>query len=257
MYCERTGSVSSSPPSEYDCQSTNTAAQRPASGMRLEPLGQQRCGRLRVGVEVDDEEVADVVPRRRGHQAGATVGRARNGVALQGHTASFVRRGWQRRSEHLEALALGVDRRLVEAEVGARRQRAPGVRREAVVGPAARLVVGLQLLHVAVQLDEALLLDDPHVGGDVAADAVARRAPAEPAAVAAEVVERDAHLADVDDVEGEVVEVGLALVDERHHVVVGVDVEPDAVLAEPVGELHARDPRCRSGTAPRSRRSGS
>ncbi len=52
------------------------------------------------------------------------------------------------------------------------------------------------------------LLDDPHVGGDVAADPVARRAPAEPAAVAAEVVERHAHLPDVDDVEREVVQAG-------------------------------------------------
>ena len=32
---------------------------------------------------------------------------------------------------------------------------------------------------------------------------------------------------------------GVAEVDERHHVVVGVDVEPDARLAEPVGEPHA------------------
>jgi hypothetical protein len=38
--------------------------------------------------------------------------------------------------------------------------------------------------------------------------------------VAAEVVEGVAHLADVDDVEGQVVEVGVALVDERHDVVV-------------------------------------
>ncbi len=35
----------------------------------------------------------------------------------------------------------------------------------------------------------------------------------------------------------------VALVDQRHHVVVGVDVEPDAVLAEPVGHGHAEHAR--------------
>ena len=62
---------------------------------------------------------------------------------------------------------------------------------------------------------------------------------AEPAAVPGEVVEHVAHLPDVDGVEGEVVEVAIAEVDERHHVVVGADVEPDARLAEPVRDPHA------------------
>src|SRR3954466_9512911 len=39
LYCEREGSSSSSPPSEHDCQSANTAAQRPASGCGSRPPG--------------------------------------------------------------------------------------------------------------------------------------------------------------------------------------------------------------------------
>ena len=39
LYCERDGSVSSGPPSEHDCQSANTAAQRPASGWGSMPSG--------------------------------------------------------------------------------------------------------------------------------------------------------------------------------------------------------------------------
>ena len=65
-----------------------------------------------------------------------------------------------------------------------------------------------------------------------------------------EVVEQVAHLADVDGVEGEVVEVRVALVDERHHVVVGVDVEPDARLAEPVGDLHPEHVRVEGDVRP-------
>ena len=99
-------------------------------------------------------------------------------------------------------------------------------------------MVGLELLHVAVELDEARLLDDPHVARDVPGDPVPRRPPPEPAPVPGDVVEHVAHLPDVDDLEGEVVEVGVAEVDERHHVVVGADVEPDARLAEPVREPH-------------------
>ena len=105
----------------------------------------------------------------------------------------------------LEALALRLHGDGVEAEVRARWQRPPGVRRVPVVRPHARLVVGLDLLHVAVQLDEALLLHDPHVARNVAADAVPGRAPREPAPVTREVIEHVAHLPDVDDVEGEVV----------------------------------------------------
>ena len=62
-----------------------------------------------------------------------------------------------------------------------------------------------------------------------------------------EVVERVAHLADVDDVEREVVEVAVALVDQRHHVVVAVDVEPDAAVAEVVGDGHAQLARVEVG----------
>ena len=39
---------------------------------------------------------------------------------------------------------------------------------------------------------------------------------------------------------------GVALVHEGDHVVVGVDVKPDAAVAEPVGQAHARARRCRS-----------
>ena len=99
-------------------------------------------------------------------------------------------------------------------------------------------MVVLELLHVAVELDEARLLGDPHVARDVPGDPVPGRPPAEPAPVPGEVVEHVAHLPDVHGVEGEVVEVRVAEVDERHHVVVRVDVEPDARLAEPVREPH-------------------
>ena len=39
LYCDRDGSVSSGPPSEHDCQSANTAAQRPPSGCGSMPSG--------------------------------------------------------------------------------------------------------------------------------------------------------------------------------------------------------------------------
>ena len=51
-------------------------------------------------------------------------------------------------------------------------------------------------------------------------------------------VEQVAHLPDVDGVEREVVEVRDALGDQRHHVVVGVDVEPDALCPQPVAHPH-------------------
>src|SRR3954452_23650449 len=105
----------------------------------------------------------------------------------------------------LEALALVFDRDRVEAEVRARRQRAPRVRRIAVVRIDTGDVVVLELLHVAIELDEALLLDDPYVARHVARDAVPRRAPAEPTPVTREVIEHVAHLPDVDGVESEVV----------------------------------------------------
>ena len=101
----------------------------------------------------------------------------------------------------------------------------------------------LELLHVGVELDEARLLDDADVARDVAAHAVPRGPPPEPAAVAAEMVQRGAHLPEIDQVEGEVVEVRRALVDQRHHVMVRVDVEPDAPVAEPVRHAHAEHVR--------------
>ena len=39
LYCERDGSTSSSPPSEHDCQSAATNAQRPGSGCGSMPSG--------------------------------------------------------------------------------------------------------------------------------------------------------------------------------------------------------------------------
>src|SRR5579875_2432284 len=191
-------------------------------GVGLEPCRQQRRGRIRVGVEVDDEEIAHVMPRWRWDEARLA-----------------ARRGRQRHAQHFKALPLGGDRRLVEAEVGARRQRPPGVGGEAVVRPAARLVIRLELFHVAVELDEAGLLDDPHVRGDVAADPMPHGPPREPATVTAEVVECIAQLADVDQLKGKVMEVGIALGDEGHHMMIAAGVQPHALIAEPIGEAHA------------------
>src|SRR5215218_530116 len=101
-------------------------------------------------------------------------------------------------------------------------------------------MLGFQLFHVAVELHEALLLYDAHVGGDVAANAVARWTPAEPASVPTQVVEGNPHLPDVHDVEGEMVQVAVAFVHEGHHVVVAVYVKPHAAVAEPVRHPHAQ-----------------
>ena len=54
-----------------------------------------------------------------------------------------------------------------------------------------------------------------------------------------EVIEGDAQVAPVDEVEREVMEVRGRLADQRHHVVVGVDVQPHALAAEVVGHAHA------------------
>ena len=54
-----------------------------------------------------------------------------------------------------------------------------------------------------------------------------------------EVVERDAHLPPVDELEGEVVEVLVALVQEGERVVVAVAVQPDRAVADPVGHREA------------------
>ena len=56
-------------------------------GMRVQTLRQHRDRRLGIGVEVDDEEVADVVPRRRRHQARLAARRARDRVALERHVS--------------------------------------------------------------------------------------------------------------------------------------------------------------------------
>src|SRR4051794_13635338 len=53
-------------------------------------------------------------------------------------------------------------------------------------------------------------------------------------------VEHVALLAEIDRVEGEVVEVRRALVDQRHHMVVRVDPEPHPCRSEPVADLHAK-----------------
>src|SRR5439155_748632 len=108
----------------------------------------------------------------------------------------------------------------------------------AVVRVDARHMVVLQLLQVAVELDMAFLLGDTYVRRDVPRDAVAGRSPRDPAPVTGDVVEQVPHLADVDRLEGEVVEVRTAEVEERQHVVVGVDVKPDARVTEPVGHVH-------------------
>src|SRR5215213_6964074 len=104
-------------------------------------------------------------------------------------------------------------------------------------------MLGFKLFHVAVELHEALLLYDAHVRGDVAANAVARWTPAEPASVPTQVVEGNPHLPDVHDVEGEMVQVAVAFVHEGHHVVVAVYVKPHAAVAEPVRHPHAQHAR--------------
>src|ERR1700735_2711003 len=113
--------------------------------------------------------------------------------------------------ERLEALAFGLDRRGIEAEVRAWRQDPPGVRGMGVVGPVTGLMVGLEMFHVRVQLDEALLLGDPHICRQGASQAMARWPPAEPPAVLRNVIERDPELSPVDQLERQVMEVRIAL----------------------------------------------
>ena len=59
------------------------------------PAGRAGDGLLRIGPELDDEEVADVVPRRVRDERGAPLGRARDRVAAERHqeTASAAGRG--------------------------------------------------------------------------------------------------------------------------------------------------------------------
>ena len=96
-----------------------------------------------------------------------------------------------------------------------------------------------ELLHVAVELDDQVLLRDPDVGEDRRRDAVAARAPDHPAAVLREVVEQEPHLADVAQLEREVVEVRLAPSRASHGRGGRRSVQPDALVAEPVGEPEA------------------
>ena len=74
-------------------------------------------------------------------------------------------------------------------------------------GHSPRLVVRLELLDVAEDLDEEVLLRHAHVAAQVAAEPVAEGPPREPAAVLGEVVERDPQLTPVDHLEGEMVQV--------------------------------------------------
>ncbi len=146
-----------------------------------------------------------VVPRRRRHQARPSCAGTRmdslnlmrrppRGVAFPASPGSRARR---RRPRRRNGSSLG--------------GRGPTCWKSSDCPAAARLVLGLQLLHVAVQLHETLLLDDAHVGSDVPAYAVSHGSPAEPASVPSEMVERHPHLPDVHHVEGEVVQVAVAL----------------------------------------------
>src|SRR6266511_1179731 len=108
-----------------------------------------------------------------------------------------------------------------------------------IVGPLARLVIGLQLLDIAEDLHEAVLLRHTYVPAQVAAEAMAERAPGEPAAVLREVVEGNPELSPVDELEGEMVQMRVTLVHEGERMVVGVDVQPDPGPAEAVGDAHA------------------
>ena len=241
-YCERDGSTSSPPPSEDDCQSAKIAAQRPASGCGSRPAGAPRAPRP-----------ARPSTRARGsRRRSATAGTARATERPSGERGDDValrqalggsglpeqsrgsRAPTRRRSGRSGSTSAAAAAPTCWTRSGRRASRAERGRAE--------------LLHVAVELDEARLLDDPDVARDVAADAVPGRAPAEPAAVAREPVEQVAHLTDVDDVEGEVVEVRDALVDQRHHVMVRVDAEPHALGAQPVADAHPEHLACRSAT---------
>ena len=93
-------------------------------------------------------------------------------------------------------------------------------------------------LHVAIELHEQVLLGDPHIPAEVLPERVAHRAPAEPAAVLAEMIERHPQRAPIDQVEREMMEMRGRLADQRHHVMVGVDVQPHALCAEVVGHPH-------------------
>ena len=77
--------------------------------VRLQPLGQHRAHRVRVGPVVDDEEVADVVPRRRRDEARSARRGARDRCSPSGSCVS-ASTGRRAGAEHLEALALGGDR---------------------------------------------------------------------------------------------------------------------------------------------------
>ncbi len=84
------------------------------------------------------------------------------------------------------------------------------------------------------------LLGDAHVGGQVLAQRVAQRSPGQPAAVLGQVVERDAQLAPVGQLEREVVEVRRLGAHQRDRVVVGAQAQPVAGLLEAIADRHAQ-----------------
>ena len=98
-----------------------------------------------------------------------------------------------------------------------------------IVGKVARHVVRRQLFQVGEQLDEQLLLAHAEVTEEVARHAVAARPPHDVATVLRQMIEGDAHLAPIHQLEREVVDVCDALVEERQHVVVAIDVQPHAL----------------------------
>src|SRR6202020_1431014 len=64
---------------------------------RLELVGQQGGNRFRIGAVLGDQEVARVMPRRRGHEAGPPVGGQRCRVPAQPAHATALR-WWARAS---------------------------------------------------------------------------------------------------------------------------------------------------------------
>ncbi len=83
LYWERDGSTSSSPPSRARLPVGDDEGAAAGVGVRVEPVGEEGDGLVRVGPVVDDEEGADVVPRRVRHEGGAALRRPRDREALQ------------------------------------------------------------------------------------------------------------------------------------------------------------------------------
>ena len=98
-----------------------------------------------------------------------------------------------------------------------------------------------QDLHVAVELDEEVFLGNPHVRAQILREAVPHWSPTKPATVATKMVEEDTELAPIDDVEGDVVEMRRPHADDRHLVMLGVEMKPDPGLAKKIRDVHAED----------------